>query len=63
MNSSRAPFAPRKRRRSSIENALEVREQHLDLFAEPTRSAALPRSGDLARHVASALVDRARYPP
>ena len=24
-----------------LENALEVREQHLDLLAEPTRSAAL----------------------
>src|SRR5512140_3619154 len=46
-----------------LKNALEVREQHFDLLAEPTRSAALPRSCDLARHVASALVDRARHPP
>ena len=44
----------RRARRGQLENALEVRKQHLDLFAEPTRGAALPRPCDLARHVASA---------
>src|SRR5215468_2730984 len=40
-----------------------MREQHLDLLAEPARGAPFPRSRDLASHVASAFVDRARYSP
>ncbi|MCP1831608.1 hypothetical protein ACVIWU_002474 [Bradyrhizobium sp. USDA 4509] len=40
-----------------LENALEVREQRLDFLAKPARGASLPRSRDLARHVASALID------
>src|SRR5262245_60843551 len=39
--STRGAHVPRKRKQSSFENALELRKQHLDLFREPTRSAAL----------------------
>ena len=38
-----------------------MREQHLDLFAQSPRRSPLPRFCDLAGHVASALVDGARY--
>src|SRR5690348_11821173 len=40
-----------------------MREQHLDLLAEPARGASFTRPCNLAGHVASALIDRARHPP
>jgi hypothetical protein len=36
-----------------------MREQHFDLFAFTSRGYVGLRSGDPARHIASALVDRA----
>src|SRR6516165_863114 len=61
MNSSRGRFGARKRNRSSLRMTLEVREQHLDLLAEPARGASLPRFCDLARHVTGAFIDPSRH--
>ena len=40
-----------------LENAFEVREQHLDLFAESSRYSTFPRLCNLAGHITSAFVD------
>lgn len=58
-NSSRAPFGPRSRKPIQLQDALEVGEQQLDLLALPPRGPAFLGSGDVARHLARALVDRA----
>ena len=38
-------------------------EQHLDLFVQSPRSPTFSGFGDLARHIACALVDGARHLP
>ncbi len=60
-NSSRAPFGPRSRSRSSLRMRLRCAEQHLDLLRSRRDVRPSPRfCPDLAGHVASALVDGER---
>jgi hypothetical protein len=61
VNSSRAPFGPRNRSRSSLR--MRLRCANSVSLTEPTRGAFLPRPCDLACHVASALIDRAPHLP
>src|SRR5438874_8986590 len=58
-NSSRAPFGPRNRSRSSFKDAFEVCEQHLDLFALTARGSVGFGFGNFAGQVTRPFVDRA----
>src|ERR1700734_2629730 len=40
-----------------LQDAFEVCKQHFDLLAQPPRGPTVPRPCNLARHVASALMD------
>ena len=61
VNSSRAPVGPRNRSRSSLR--MRLRCANSISLAGPTRGAFLPRPCDLACHIASPLIDRARHLP
>src|ERR1700720_2660332 len=58
-NSSRAVW-PAQSQPIELQDAFQMREQHLDLFALTARGPVHLGLGDVARHIAGALVDGAR---
>lgn len=55
--SSCAPFGRRRRKAIHLEDALEVREQHLDHLSLATRDQIGVGRGDVAGEITGALVD------
>ena len=60
VNSNWAPRGPRNRRRPRSQDALQVREQHLDAFALTARLLEGLGLGERTSHVAGFLIDAAR---